>query len=348
MRPNDAQQEEGRFMALSRKVVLVDFSPELFSPVGNEAETMAKAGASWQQYRLTTGAQVMEVAKEADVVAIQSVRPLLTREVIAQLTRCRCIIRAGAGYDSVDYKAATEMGIMVCNTPTYCTDDVADHALSLLLASLRYVPRLDVTMKQGRYARELAAPTRRVKGSTLGIIGLGRIGSTLARRVSGWEITVLAYDPYLKPEQAARVGATLVSLEELLKRSDMISIHCLLTDETQHLLSEKQFALAKPNLVLVNTARGPIVDTAALIRALQEKRIWSAGLDVTDPEPLPADSPLLGMDNVTLTPHVAANSPESRVDLYRILCEISAEVVQGRVPPFVVNPEVLTHLKRVE
>lgn len=329
------------------KVVLIDYDPALFAPMGFEAEMLARVGASWATYRCTTKEQALAVARDADVVAIQSVRPLLTREVLAQLTRCRCTIRAGAGYDSIDYKAATEMGIMVCNTPTYCTDDVADQAMALMLGCLRYVPRLDVAMKQGRFARELAIPTRRVKGSTLGIIGLGRIGKTLARRVSGWEVTVLAYDPYVPQEQATPLGVTMVSLNELLERSDFISIHCLLSDETYHLLSWDQFARVKPNLVLVNTARGPIIHTEALIAALQEKRIWSAGLDVTDPEPLPPDSPLLAMDNVILTPHTSANSPEARHDLYRLICEISADVVQGRIPQFVVNPDVLGHLRQV-
>ncbi|NLG51730.1 MAG: C-terminal binding protein [Chloroflexi bacterium] len=330
---------------LPHKVVLIDYDPALFAPVGNEAETLARVGASWETYQLRDPKSVLEVAKDADVIIVQSVRPLLTREVISQLTRARCLIRAGAGYDSIDYKAATEYGIMVCNTPTYCTDDVADHALSLMLGCLRHLARLDAAMRRGEYARHLAKPTRRLKGATLGIIGLGRIGSTVARRVKGWEMTVLAYDPYVSQEKADELGVQMVSLEELLGRVEFLTIHCLLNDETHHLLSRREFAAIQPGLVLVNTARGPIIDEAALVEALQDGRVWVAGLDVTEQEPLPADSPLLQMDNVILTPHVAANSPESRVDLYRLMCEISTEVVNGRVPPFVVNPEVLSHLR---
>jgi D-3-phosphoglycerate dehydrogenase len=333
---------------LPHKVVLIDYDEKLFSPMGFEAEELARVGASWETYQLRSPEQVPEVARDADVVVVQTVRPLLTREVIAQLPRCRCMIRAGAGYDSIDYKAATEYGIMVCNTPTYCTDDVADHAMALLLSSLRHVARLDAAMRQGRFARELAVPTRRLKGSTLGIIGIGRIGGTLARRVRGWEMTVLAYDPYVTQERGDEVGAKLVSLDELLERSDFISIHCPLTEETYHMLSWEQFARVKPGLVLVNTARGPIVHEEALIKALQDGRVWAAGLDVTEQEPLPPDSPLLRMDNVTLTPHISANSPEARHDLYRLICEVAGDVVQGRIPRFVVNPEVLSHLRKIE
>ncbi|MBC7235347.1 MAG: C-terminal binding protein [Chloroflexi bacterium] len=330
------------------KVVLIDYSPELYSPVGFEAEMLAQAGAKWETYRCRTGEEVVSVAQDADVVAVQSVRPLLTREVLAQLNRCRCTIRAGAGYDSIDYKAATELGIMVCNAPTYCTDDVADHAVGLMLAAVRNIPRLDAALRKGRYARELARPSRRVAGSTVGIIGLGRIGSTTAKRVRGWDVTVLAYDPYVGQDHADTVGARMVDLDELLARSDFISIHCLLSDETYHLLSWDEFAKMKEGVILVNTARGPIVDENALVAALQEGRVWAAGLDVTEQEPLPPDSPLLQMDNVILTPHVSANTPESQRDLYRLVCEISIDVIQGRIPQWVVNPEVLDHLKKVD
>ncbi len=330
------------------QVVLIDYDEALFAPMGNEAEMLAQVGARWETHQLRTPEAVLDVARNADVIAVQSVRPLLTREVLSQLTRCRCTIRAGAGYDSIDYQAATELGIMVCNTPTYCTDDVADHAVALMLAAVRHVPRLDAAMRQGRYARELARPTRRVAGTTLGIIGLGRIGRTTARRVRGWDMTVLAYDPYITQEQAAAAGATLVSLDELLRRSDFITIHAPLTDETHHLLDADAFAKAKEGLILVNTARGPIVQEEALVAALEEGRVWAAGLDVTEAEPLAADSPLYRYDNVILTPHIAANSPEAREDLYRLICEVSSDVVQGRVPQFVVNPEVLDHLRAVE
>ena len=335
--------ERERFAA---HVVLVDYARDLFAPVGFEAERLAAAGASWEAHECRSAADVLAVARDADVVVVQSVVPLLTREVIAQLPRCRCLIRAGAGYDSLDYAAATEMGIMVCNTPTYCTDEVADHAIALLLACLRHIPRLDAAMRRGEHAYHLAMPTRRLAGSTLGVIGLGRIGARLVQRLSGWQLRVLAYDPYTTPERAVSLGATLVSLDELLAQSDFISLHCLLNEQTHHLLDRAALAKVKPGAVIVNDSRGPLIDEAALAEALQDGRVWAAGLDVTEKEPLPADSPLLELDNVILTPHTAAYSPQSREDLYAQICAISIDVIQGRVPQFLVNPTVLDHLRR--
>jgi len=326
-------------------VVLVDYARDLFSPVGFEAERLAQAGASWHVYECRSGEEVLAVAREADIVVIQSVRPLLTRQVIAQLPRCRCLIRAGAGYDSLDYIAATEMGIMVCNAPTYCTDEVADHAIALLLACLRHIPRLDAAMRRGEYASRLAMPTRRLAGSTLGVIGLGRIGARMVERMRGWELRVLAYDPYASHERAAALGVELVPLERLLEESDFISIHCLLNEQTFHLLGREALARVKPGVIIVNDSRGPIIDEEALIEALRDGRVAAAGLDVTEKEPLPADSPLLQFDNVILTPHTAAYSPQSREDLYAQICEICIDVIQGRIPRFLVNPEVLGHLR---
>ena len=331
---------------LPHKVVLVDYSKALFWPIGFEAAELAKVGASWETYNCTTEDEVLEVAADADVVVIQSVAPLLTAKVLAKLDHCRCTIRAGAGYDSIDYKAATKLGIMVCNAPTYCTDDVADHAIALMLSAVRHIPRLNAAMRAGIYDRAPARPTRRVRGSTLGIIGLGRIGSTVARRVRGWEMNVISYDPYVDQASADEFGVTMVELDELLKQSDFITIHCPLTDETRHLLGPDQFALMK-DVVLANTARGPILNEQALAEAAKDGKVWAAGLDVQEVEPPPESSELWKLDNIILTPHISANSTEAQEDLYRIVVEICSDVVQGRVPQWVQNRDVLDHLKPV-
>lgn len=331
---------------LPHKVVLIDYDEALFAPMGFEAETLAAAGASWEARQCQSAEEALEMARDADVVAIQSIQPFMNATTIPLLERCRCIIRAGAGFDSVDYRATTEQGIMLCNTPTYCTPDVADHAMALMLGALRHVPRLDAGMRQGLYPRLKAVPTRRMVGSTVGIVGLGRIGGTLARRLRGWDVTLLAYDPYITQERADQFGARLVPFDEILARCDFISIHAPLTDETRHMFGRDAFARVKPGLVLVNTARGPIVDQGALIEAVRDGRVWSAGLDVFEREPLPADSPLIAHDNIILTPHVSANSPEARHDVYQIICQIAIDVIQGRIPEWVVNPEVLGHLRK--
>ncbi len=329
------------------KVVLIDYDEALFSPMGFESALLAPAGASWEARQCQSDGEALEMARDADVVAIQSTQTYMNHTTIPQLARCRCIIRAGAGYDSVDYAATTEQGIMLCNTPTYCTPDVADHAMALMLGALRHVPRLDAGMRQGLYPRLKAVPTRRMVGSTVGIVGLGRIGGTLARRLRGWDVTLLVYDPYITRERADSFGAQLVPFDELLARCDFISIHAPLTAETRHMFDRATFARVKPGLVLVNTARGPIVDADALIGAVEDGRVWSAGLDVFEQEPLPPSSPLLAHDNIILTPHVSANSPEARHDVYEIICQIAIDVIQGRIPEWVVNPEVLGHLRKV-
>lgn len=326
--------------ALPHKAVLVDYDEDLFSPRGFEADLLAQAGIAWEVGQHRTPEAVVEAARDADVVLIQSVRPLLNKEVIASLPKCRGIIRLGIGYDSVDVQAATEHGIPVCNVPTYCVRDVAEHALALLMASVRHLARQDRWIRAGRWDRTGASPTRRMEGRTLGFVAFGRIARTLADLVRGFGMTLLAYDPYVDAETMARHGVQKVDLEELLRRADFISVHAPLTEKTRHLLGRREFALMKDGVFLVNTSRGPVVDEAALVEALRAGKVWGAGLDVMEQEPLLPDSPLRDLDTVTMTPHVAANSEESVEDLYRIGCRITVDLVQGIWPEEVVNPEV--------
>jgi D-3-phosphoglycerate dehydrogenase len=322
------------------KAVLVDYDEDLFEPVGFEGELLAAAGIEWVvgQHRTPEAAAI--AAQDADVVMVQSVRPLLNRTVIERLVRCRCIVRLGIGYDTVDVTAATDHGILVCNVPTYCVDDVADHALALLLESVRHVARQDRWIREGRWDRTGAKPARRLKGCTLGCVAFGRTARALAERVRGLGVMLLAFDPYLDAATAAQHGAEKVELDELLRRADLISVHAPLSDATRHLLSDREFGLMKPGVFIVNTSRGPVIDEAALVRALRSGKVWGVGLDVFEKEPLPFDSPLRQFDNVTFTPHVSANSEDSRADLYRSGCEIAIDVCAARWPQAVVNPEV--------
>ncbi|MGI6380322.1 MAG: C-terminal binding protein [Anaerolineae bacterium] len=323
------------------RVVLLEYDPELFPPLGNESPLLASVGAVWESHQITTPDRAVEIAREADIVVIQSVRPLLNAEVIAQLERCRCIVRMGAGYDSVDCDAATAKGITVCNVPAYCTAEVADHALALLLACLRVIPRGEQAVRGKPYRRLALGAKRRLEGATIGIIGLGRIGSTVARRLAGWEPRLLAYDPYITSQRAQQFGAELVDWATLLTESDVVTVHCPLTSETHHMLDAAALGRLRPGAILINTARGPIVDETALVHALTSGQLWAAGLDVTEQEPLSADSPLLALDNVILTPHVAAYSPQAREDLYRMTCEIAIQVLSGETPESAVNLDAL-------
>jgi D-3-phosphoglycerate dehydrogenase len=334
-------------MSLHRtSAVLVDYDEDLFAPQGWEGKHLAEAGIDWLVGQCRTPETALSFARSADIVMVQSVRKLMTRATIEGLANCQCIVRLGIGYDTVDVAAATERGILVCNTPLYCVPDVADHALALLLAAVRHIARQDRWIRAERWDRTGALPARRTHGSTLGFVGFGRIARTLARQVSGFGMQMLAYDPYVGEEAIAGLGAQKVDLATLLQRSDFLSIHVPLTSETHHLLGAREFALIKDGAFVVNTSRGPLIDEAALVNALRSGKLSGAGLDVMETEPLPEDSPLRELDNVTLTPHVSANSAESVTDLYMAACQIAVDVANGRWPASVVNPEVGQHLKR--
>ena len=326
--------------ALPYKVVLIDYDDDLFAPQGWEGDTLAAAGARWITGQYRDAEAILAVARDADVVMVQSVRPLIRRPVIEQLERCRCIVRVGIGYDSVDVAAATERGMMVCNVPHYCVEEVADHALSLLLACVRHLARQDRWVRAGRWDRTGVKPAHRLRESVLGLVAFGRTARALAEKARGLVSTRLTFDPYVSQEVADPYGVRLVELDELLRRSDLVSVHTPLTEATYHLLGEREFSLMKPGAVLVNTSRGSVIDEAALARALREGPLAAAGLDVLENEPPGPDCPLLSLDNVTITPHVAAYAEESVEDLYRGACQAAVDVIEGRWPPSVVNPEV--------
>ena len=324
------------------RTVLVDYDDDLFSPCGWEGQMLADAGIAWSagQYRTPESAEAF--ARDADVVFVQSLRPLMTRPVIHQLQRCRCIVRLGIGFDSVAVDAATERGILVCNVPFYCIDDVADHALALLMDGVRHVARQDRWIRAGRWDRTGARPARRMKGCTMGFIAFGRIARALAEMVAGFGMSLVAFDPYVDAHTMARYGVEKVDLDGLLGRADFISVHSPLNAETHHLLSHREFGLMKEGVFVVNTSRGPLIDQTALVEALRSGKVWGAGLDVMEEEPLPLNSPLRQFENVTFTPHVSANSEESRADLYRSACQIAIDVCHERWPQGVVNPQATT------
>lgn len=324
----------------SFRVVLVDYDDDLFSPPDWVSKEMLRHGITWIVGQHRTPEAVREAALECDMVMIQSVRPLFTRPIIDQLRQCRCIVRLGIGYDNVDVDAATQRGIIVCNVPAYCIDDVADHALALLMDGVRHTSHQDRWVRAGRWDRTGSRNAKRIRGCTLGFVAFGRIAQALAQRVRGFGMTLLAYDPYVSNETIGNYGCQKVELDELLQQADFISVHCPLTEETRHLLSTREFGLMKQGVFIVNTSRGPVIDESALVEALRFGKVWGAGLDVLEHEPLPPDSPLREFDNVIFTPHVGANSRESVNDLYRTGCQIANDICNGRWPQGVVNPEV--------
>jgi len=269
----------------------------------------------------------------------------VTAEVIERLRRCRAIIRIGVGYDNIDIEAARKRGIAVCNVPDYCQGEVADHAMALALSLARSLPFLDRCVRQGVWKPALPHPMPAFEVMSFGVLGYGRIGRRTISRARGFEFRLLACDPYV-PAEDFPADVARVPIEELLAQSDVLSIHAPLTPETKHLLNADRLALMKPTAILINTARGAIVDTQALVEALQSGRIAAAGLDVFEEEPLPvsgaarddrdlsdrkhaAGHPLLSCPNALLTPHYAWHSRESRPKLYLMAVEEAIRAARG-------------------
>jgi D-3-phosphoglycerate dehydrogenase len=246
-------------------------------------------------------------------------------------------VRYGVGYDTVDVAAATRRGIYVCNVPDYGTDEVSDHAITLLLAISRKLLILARGVQEGVWSVEPAKPVGRLRGRTLGIVGLGRIGAMTAAKAQAFGIRVIAHDPLRPMHEFAERNVGRATLDELLQASDYVSLHAPLSDETRHLIDERALGLMKPTAFLVNTARGGLVDGAALARALRSGRIAGAALDVTEQEPIPRESPLLGLENCLLTPHAAWYSDESAAALQRLAGEEAARLVRGEAPRCPVN-----------
>jgi D-3-phosphoglycerate dehydrogenase len=260
----------------------------------------------------------------------------VTRAAIAAAARLEVIGRAGAGVDTIDVEAATERGIIVMNTPGGNTTAVAEHTLALVLALARRVPVADATLKAGRWEKNRLQGVE-LLGKTLGILGLGRIGSEVARRALGFRMQVLAYDPYLTRQAAERLGVESVELDELLSRSDFITIHTPLSGDTRHLIGEAELARTKPGVRLINCARGGIIDEAALARALASGQVGGAGLDVFEQEPPPADHPLLRFEQVVVTPHLGAATDEAQSAVALAIADQVADVLVRGIVANAVN-----------
>jgi len=264
----------------------------------------------------------------------------VTAQVIWAADRLAVIGRAGAGVDNIDLEAATLRGIVVVNVPNSNAISVAEHTIALLLALARHLPQADASLRARRWARQGLEGTE-VRGKKLGIIGLGRIGSAVARRAQGLEMEVIAHDPFVSVDYAARRGVTLVSLERLLRESDFVSLHVPLTELTQGMIGAEELAMMKPTASLINCARGGIVDEEALCAALEAGALAGSALDVFAEEPL-ADSPLLRNERVILTPHLAASTDEAQRQAAQEIAHQVVEVLKGQAPRYPVNAPLLS------
>jgi len=286
--------------------------------------------------------EIVRQVREADGL-VCLLTDWIDAEVIAAGARLRVISTVAVGYDNIDVAAATARRIPVCNTPGVLTEATADLTWALLMAAARRVTEAERYLRAGRWrswSPQLLLG-QDVYGATLGLIGLGRIGQAVARRARGFDMRVLYHSATRKPEVERELGVEWADLEALLRESDFVSLHVPLTEETRNLIGARELALMKPTAVLINTARGQVVDQEALVATLQGGRLAAAGLDVFQVEPLAADDPLLSLENVVLLPHLGSASVATRRRMAMMAAENLVAGLRGERPPYLVNPEVL-------
>jgi len=325
---------------LSRTIPLVVHIDAKESPLELERNALAGIDCEIVSVAVASEGEIIEAVKNATVI-LNDHSPV-NRAMVDQLENCKLIIRYGHGYDTVDVDACTEAGIIVTNIAGSTSEEVSNHALTLLLASARELKRLDLATTSGRwgevYSRSIL---NHIYGETVGIVGFGWIGRAMARKCKALGMTVLVNDPYVGDHLAVEYQVDFVPKDELLEHSDYVSLHVPHLDSTHHFIDSAALDLMKHTAYLVNTSRGPVVDEQALIAALKAGKIAGAGIDVYEQEPLSVDNPLLSMENVICTPHVAGSSEIGWEIIRRRAGEEAARVLLGRRPDVVVNPEVL-------
>jgi D-3-phosphoglycerate dehydrogenase len=318
---------------VARPVIAVTDS--VFPSLDLAMAALARLEPEMRMAKSAAADDILAVARDADAILVTYAK--LPAELLRQLQRCKAIGRFGLGVDNIDTKAAAELGITVSYVPDYCMHEVSDHAMALLLALARKIPFSNTLVQAGRWEMPAVAPLRRIAGQVLGLIGFGNIPRALAPKAKAFGYEVIAHDPYAGSEVFAGCGVEAVSFESLLARADAISVHAPLTPATRGLIDAAAFARMKQGAVIVNTARGPLIDELALIAALDSGKLGGAALDVVTTEPLPKDSSLLGRPNVILTPHTAFYSVEALEELQTKCAADVARVLSGQPPVYPVR-----------
>jgi D-3-phosphoglycerate dehydrogenase len=321
---------------MSGKVLITDY---VWPNIDAERHVLEAAGYDPIVAPDTAPATLARLA--ADVDAIMFCFAQVPAEVLRAAPSCKVASRYGIGVDNIDIAACTDLGIVVTNVPDYCLGEVADHALCMILALNRRIVPHDRAVKSGGWSGvKLNQPMHRTSDSTLGVIGYGRIGRTIATRAASFGIRVLAYDPMFDVG-SQQAPATMVDFDTVLRESEFITIHVPLTPETRHMIGREQLARMKPGSIIVNCARGGLIDEAALAEALESGHLAGAGLDVVDPTPPPSDHPLFRHENVIITPHTAFFSQASTLELETRTAQEVVRVLNGEKPQNLVNPAVL-------
>jgi len=324
------------------KVVITDYD---FGDIDIEREILEAVGATVVGLQAKTESDLFEEARDCAAIMNQYAR--VGADTISRMGQCQVIARYGVGVDIVDVDSATEKGILVTNVQDYCTEEVADHAVALWLTLARKLPDYDRATHRGEWRWQSGQPVYRLRGRTMGVVSLGKIGQAITQRAQAFGVEIIAYDPFLPADVARGLGVELVSKDALLARSDYVLMQAPMTPDTRHFLSTDEFAAMKPGAILVNTGRGPTVDNKALYVALTEGDLAAAGLDDPEEEPAkratwhPDDNPLFSLPNVMVTPHAAYYSEESIRTARETAATQVAKVLSGQEPDFPVNASAL-------
>ena len=316
------------------KVAVTDYS---FPDLAVEETILQGAGhtlAAWKEKR--TPAELAELVGDADAVITQFAP--VNAEVIGAMQKVRVIVRYGIGVDNVDLEAARARGIPVCNVPDYCIDEVADHTLAFILATTRQVVPNSVRVRGGTWG--LATPLggmQALRDLTIGVVGFGRIGREVAARLKAFKCHVLIHDPVVAASAITQVGCEAAALDDLFRQADVLTLHCPSTAQTRGMVSTTSLASMKRGSILINVARGDLVDSAALVAALESGQLSAAALDVFAPEPIPADHPILKRDNVIVASHIASCSIPAVRKLRETAAQLAATALRGEPLPNVVN-----------
>lgn len=318
------------------KVFITDAEYQSHEP---ELVVLSKFNVDLIKRQCKTEYDVIKHCMDADALLVQYAP--ITRKVIEHLKNVKIIVRYGIGVDNIDLKAATEKGIFVSNV-TYDVCDIADHTVGLILSLARKIPWIQQSTMSGEWNWKKFQPIRRIKGKTVGIIGFGKIGREVAKRIRGFEVNIIAYDPYIPLDEFEKNCVKKVDLETLLIKSDIITLHVPLTEETRNLIGINELQKMKRTAILINVSRGHVIDEKALYIALKEKWIVGAALDVLEKEPLTKNNPLLKLNNVIITPHMAWYSSESLTEIQSNAAKEVARFLSGQLPTNLINKEVLS------
>ena len=318
---------------MSTQVAVAD---TVFPSLDPAKEAMSRVDAELTLASEPTVEGILEVAADADALLVTYGQ--INADVIAGLNNCKAIGRFGIGTDNIDIGAAAEKGIVVTYAPVYCLDEVSDHAMALLLSVARKIPYANKLVADGRWEMPAVVPIARLRGNTLGLLGLGNIPQQIVGKAQAFGMNVIAADPYCPDDVFQRLNVAKVGFDDLLARSDYISVHAPLTPETEKMFNMDAFKKMKNTAFLINTARGPLVDTADLAAALDAGEIAGAGLDVLPTEPPAADDPIVGRDDVVITPHTGFYSEDALLDLQTTVASDVAAVLAGEEPKYPVTP----------